>query len=106
MLGGLHIEITAFKTLGSWLNGSGWVDALTQSMVATAGTADSYLHCSHLTRTRYAHQVTSVALHMLQKDAFESTQPQQQMMRSVSPIGVVSSQNSTHNFSTGHSLSS
>ena len=71
MLGGLHIEITAFKTLGSWLNGSGWVDALTQSMVATAGTADSYLQCSHLTRTRYAHQMTSVALHMLQKDAFE-----------------------------------
>ena len=65
MLGRLHIEITAFKTLGSWLNGSVWVDALTRSMVATAGTADSYLHCSHLTRTRYAHQVTSVALYML-----------------------------------------
>ena len=76
MLGGLHIEITAFKTLGSWLNGSGWVDALTQSMVAKAGTTDSYLHCSHLTRARYAHQVTSVALHMLQRMHLRSTHPQ------------------------------
>ena len=67
MLGGLHIEMTALKTLGLWLDGSGWTEAMAQSSVTTSGTADSYIHCSHVTRTRYAHQVTAVALHMLQR---------------------------------------
>jgi len=33
MLGGLQIEITTFKILGSWLNECGWVDALTQQQL-------------------------------------------------------------------------
>ena len=28
MFGGLHIEMAALKTLGDWLRGSGWVQAL------------------------------------------------------------------------------
>ena len=36
MLEGLHIEL---KTLGPWLDASGWTEALT-----TVGTADSYMH--------------------------------------------------------------
>ena len=65
MLGGLHIEMTALKTLGSWLDGSGWTEALAQAAITTVGTAESYIHCSHVTRTRYAHQVTAVTLNML-----------------------------------------
>ena len=39
MLGGHHIEMAASKTLGDWLDGSGWTDALVQAGVAKCGTA-------------------------------------------------------------------
>ena len=42
MFGGLHIEMAALKTLGDWLRGSGWVQALVQAEIATSGTADSF----------------------------------------------------------------
>ena len=58
MLGGLHIEMALWSTLGDVLEGSGWTSALTESEVASSGTADSYLKVSHLARTRHAHQVT------------------------------------------------
>ena len=70
MLDGLHIEMALWCMLGNLLNGSGWTTALTQSDVASAGTADSYLKCSRLMRTRSAHQVTIAALRKLQIDAF------------------------------------
>ena len=28
MFGGLHIEMTALKTIGDWLESSGWAEAL------------------------------------------------------------------------------
>ena len=31
LLGGLHIELTAFTALGHWLEGSGWVESLPRS---------------------------------------------------------------------------
>ena len=43
MFGGLHIEMAALKTLGDWLRGSGWVQALVQADIAKPGTADSFL---------------------------------------------------------------
>ena len=55
IFGGLHIEMTALKTLGDWLQGSGWVQALVQAETATA---DSFLRASHVSRNRRAHQVT------------------------------------------------
>ena len=34
MLGGLHIEMAAFKVLGlAWLNGSGWTSVITDARV-------------------------------------------------------------------------
>lgn len=57
MLGGLHIELTALKALGKWLDDSGWSSALVQAGIATTGTADSFHKASHITRTRHAHQV-------------------------------------------------
>ena len=71
MLGGLHIEMAAFKALGKWVLGSGWTEALTNASVASSGVADSFLSASHITRTRWAHQVTAASLHILMKKAYE-----------------------------------
>ncbi|KAF5304273.1 hypothetical protein FQA39_LY09800 [Lamprigera yunnana] len=57
MMGGLHIEMAAFRAFGSLLEDSGWVGALVQAEITTEGRAESMLKCSHVTRTRYAHQV-------------------------------------------------
>ncbi len=59
-----------WNTLGDLLEGSCWTSALTNSEVASSGTADSFLKVAHLTRTRHAHQRTLLALHKLQKDVF------------------------------------
>ena len=56
---GLHIEMAALKTVGEWLQGSGWVQALVQAEITSAGTVDSFLRASHISRTRRAHQVTA-----------------------------------------------
>ena len=72
MFGGLHIEMAALKTLGNWLDGSGWVQALVQAEIATAGTADSFLRAAHVTRTRRAHQITAATLYILQRRAYDN----------------------------------
>ena len=40
MSGALHIEIAALKTIGDWLENSGWTHALEQASIATSGTAE------------------------------------------------------------------
>ena len=72
MLGGLHIEMAIWNTVGDYLEGSGWTTALTQANVASTGTADSFLRASHLNRTRHGHQVSVLALYKLQNEAFIS----------------------------------
>ena len=72
MFGGLHIEMASLKTVGDWLKGSGWVQALVQAEIATAGTVDSFLRAAHVTRTRRAHQVTVAALYILKHRAYAS----------------------------------
>ena len=71
MLGGLHTEMALWKTLGDLLDGSGWTAALTEAEVASAGMTDSFWKAAHLTRTRHVHQVTLLALHNLQLEAFK-----------------------------------
>ena len=65
-----------------WLEDSGWVEALVQAKVASAGIADSFLKASHVTRTRHAHQVTASSLYILLKKAYldytESLEPEGQ----------------------------
>lgn len=39
MFGGLRIEMAALKSLGTLLQNSGWIGALVESGIATAGTA-------------------------------------------------------------------
>ena len=43
MMGGLHIESAFMSTTGSWLKGSGWVEALVEAGIITSGKADSLL---------------------------------------------------------------
>lgn len=71
LFGGLHIELAALKTAGDWLEGSGWVEALVQAGIASAGTADSFLRDAHIARTRHAHQVTAATLNILQHQAYD-----------------------------------
>ena len=68
MLGGLHTETALWNTLGDMLEGSGWITALTEAEVATSGIAESFLKCSHLTRTKPP-QVTLLTLQKLQQEA-------------------------------------
>ena len=70
MFGGLHIEMALLKTLGDWLRGSGWVQALVQADLASPGIADSFLLATHVAGTRRAHQVTVVALYILKHNAY------------------------------------
>ena len=73
LMGGLHIEMAVWNTIGDYLEGSGWTTALTQADISSSGISDSFLKATHLTKTRYAHQVTAVALAKLQEDAYMST---------------------------------
>ena len=70
MLGSLHTEMALWNTVGDLLDGSGWTVALAEARVASAGTADSFLKVTHLTRTRHARQVTLLTLRNLLKEAF------------------------------------
>ena len=70
LFGGLHIELAAWKTVGDWLDGSGWTDALVRADIASSGTADSFLKASHIKRTRQAHIVTVAALYVLRHRAY------------------------------------
>ena len=71
MLGGFHTELAALKALGTWLDASGWTNALVQAEVTIPGTADSFLKASQVSRTRHAHQVTASALDILMHMAYD-----------------------------------
>lgn len=57
LMGALHIEMASMRVLGDWLDGSGWASAIAKSNITTTGRAEALLTVSHLTRSRYAHQV-------------------------------------------------
>ena len=46
VLGGLHIEMAAFKTIGDWLEGSGWTTVLVNGNVTSSGKRNQC--CEHL----------------------------------------------------------
>ena len=71
MLGGLHIELEVLKAIGSWLSGSGWTEAVAKAGITSAGRAESLVFSAHITRTRYAHQVTASSLYILQQRAYK-----------------------------------
>jgi hypothetical protein len=53
-MGGLHTEMTALKTLGALLDGSGWTIILVNANVTSAGRANAMLRASHVSCTRHA----------------------------------------------------
>ena len=57
MLGPLHIDISALKTIRDWLKDSGWSSDLSEADIAFPGVSDSFLHAAYITKTRNAHQV-------------------------------------------------
>ena len=67
----MHVEMTAFRLLGNWLDSSGWTTAIINSGVAAGGTTDSLLAVSHLGKTKYAHKVTAAALFVLMDRAYQ-----------------------------------
>ena len=69
MLGALHTEKMLYEVLGDWLEGSGWTSLLSVGGVASSGVANSMIKVTHLTRTRYMHQVTALALYSLLRQA-------------------------------------
>ena len=71
MLGGLHIELVALKAIGFLLLGSGWTGTVAQARITTTVRAESLATLAHITRTRYAHQVTASSSHILQHRAYK-----------------------------------
>ena len=75
LLDGLHLEKAALKMIGHLLKGTGWVEVISiVANVFTSGRAESFLDCTHITRTRYSHQVTAAALKILLLRAFKNAQ--------------------------------
>ncbi len=71
-LGGLHIEMALWVTMGDFLLGSGWYEDLADAGIAlTVAAAISYLRANDPMRTWYAHQITVVVLDSLLKRAYE-----------------------------------
>ena len=73
MMGGLHIEMASLKMVGHWLNNSGWDSALVQADITSHGRADAILKAAHITRSRYAHEVSACALYILQRRAYKTS---------------------------------
>ena len=68
----IHIKhcsvLLSFCITTDWLEGTGWVDALVQTKVTSAGTADFFLKAFHIART--THQVTARSLYILLKRSY------------------------------------
>ena len=59
------------KVLGDWLEGSGWTVVLSDTNVASPGTANLLLKATNMTGTRRAHQKTACSLFILLKRAHQ-----------------------------------
>jgi hypothetical protein len=49
MFGGLHIELAILRTLGKWLDKSGWTTVMANADVATPRVVDSFTSAKHIT---------------------------------------------------------
>ena len=62
IMGALHIEDNMHLMIGKLLRDTGWTTILSQAEVLTSGRAQSTLDEHHIKHSRYAHQVSLVAL--------------------------------------------
>ena len=71
LLGGLHIEMALWSTLGGLLPGSGWPESLKEAgIVNSLAAATSFMKASNVMRTRYVHQVTYMVMNILRRQAY------------------------------------
>ncbi len=66
MFGGLYIEMAAFWALGTWLQDSGWVQALVKQNIPPL---KLLILSSHLKKTGHAHEVTVGTLSIVKHKA-------------------------------------
>ena len=72
MLAPFHTEDKSLKLTGELLSGSGWLNVLVKAGVTTSGKAEAAKRGSHVTRTRYVHQIMATALYQLLMEAYET----------------------------------
>ena len=72
LMGPLHTEMITEKLLGDWLRDSGWTEAIINYGFVTSGKADGILKASHITRARYCHEISAVALSVLCNEVYSS----------------------------------
>ena len=72
MMGALHVEDKVHLMIGKLLLDSRWTTVLSQAQVLTSGRAQSALNEHHSNRTRYAHQVSLMYLHILKQRAYSN----------------------------------
>ena len=70
IMGALHIEDNMHLMIGKLQRDTGWATILSQAEVLTSGRAQSTLNEHHIKRTRYAHQVSLVAMYVLKQSAY------------------------------------
>ena len=70
VLGGLHIEKLIYEVLEDYFEGSGWSTAICNGGVASSGESQTYTGVHLITRSRYFHQVSALALHVLLEKAY------------------------------------
>ena len=70
MLGALHIEDKIHQMTGMLLRDSGRTIVLSQAQVLPYGRAQSALNEHHIKRTRYAHQLSVMYIHLLKHTAY------------------------------------
>ena len=74
LLGGLHIEMALWSTLGDLMLGSGWPESLKDpGIVNSLAAGMCLLKAVNVMRTRYAHQVTTAVFDILKKKAFKDS---------------------------------
>ncbi|XP_077276997.1 uncharacterized protein LOC143905452 [Temnothorax americanus] len=71
-LGAFHTQMTFFKAIGKYIDGSGLVDVLIQAQVLAGGSANSFLDSKHFNRCKRLHPLTSAALQILHFEQYLS----------------------------------
>ena len=56
---------------GDWLDGSGWITALTNSGILTSGKAQFFISIHHICTIRYTQQIPIAAFYMLMRKAYD-----------------------------------
>ena len=95
LMGGLHIEMNVLSLLGDWLEGSGWMHAMTAANVTTEGRALGLQKGSQTSRGQWAHQVSAAALFILLHKSYaeyQTTMPDEETVAFVEWCSQMSTQ--------------